>query len=103
LLARGIIGGLALGKPLGITLFTLAAVAFGVSRYPAGTNWRHILGIGMLGGIGFTMSIFITNLAFPTEPGIINASKMAILLASLISGLIGFTWLKFAARTRALG
>jgi len=98
----GIIGGLALGKPLGITLFTLAAVAFGLSRYPAGTNWRHILGVGMLGGIGFTMSIFITNLAFPAEPEIVNASKMAILLASLISGLIGFTWLKFAAREKAV-
>jgi Na+:H+ antiporter, NhaA family len=98
----GIMGGLALGKPVGITLFTLAAVAFGLSRYPAEINWRHILGVGMLGGIGFTMSIFITILAFPAEPGIVNASKMAILLASLISGIIGFAWLKFATRERVV-
>ena len=57
-------------------------------------NWRHIFGAGLLGGIGFTMSIFITNLAFSGNLEIINASKMAILLASLTAGAIGFLWLK---------
>ncbi|RYE78215.1 MAG: Na(+)/H(+) antiporter NhaA, partial [Oxalobacteraceae bacterium] len=57
-------------------------------------NWRHVFGAGILGGIGFTMSIFVTNLAFSASPALINASKMAILAASLTAGLIGFVWLK---------
>lgn len=91
----GIIVGLVLGKPLGIMLMSFAAVALGLSRLPLDLNWRHVLGAGLLGGIGFTMSIFITNLAFIGNPEIINASKMAILLASLTAGIVGFLWLKF--------
>lgn len=90
----GIIFGLLLGKPLGITLLSLGAVAFGICRLPLDLNWRHVLGAGLLGGIGFTMSIFITNLAFVGNAEYINASKMAILLASLTAGTIGFIWLK---------
>ena len=90
----GIIGGLVLGKPLGIMLLSFVAVALGISRLPPDLNWRHIFGAGLLGGIGFTMSIFITNLAFAGNSEIINASKMAILLASLTAGTIGFLWLK---------
>ena len=91
----GIIAGLVLGKPLGVTLLCLAAVASGVCRLPTDLNWRHIFGAGILGGIGFTMSIFITNLAFTGNAETINASKMAILLASLGAGTIGFIWLRF--------
>ncbi|MEJ7576246.1 MAG: Na+/H+ antiporter NhaA [Pyrinomonadaceae bacterium] len=90
----GIIGGLVLGKPLGITLLSFVAVTVGLCRLPLDLNWRHVFGAGLLGGIGFTMSIFITNLAFTGEPNLINASKMAILLASLTAGIIGFLWLK---------
>ncbi|WP_208280838.1 Na+/H+ antiporter NhaA [Massilia oculi] len=90
----GILVGLVLGKPVGILLFSFAAVAIGVCRLPLDLAWRHVLGAGMLGGIGFTMSIFITNLAFVGHADIINASKMAILSASVIAGTIGFTWLK---------
>ena len=90
----GILAGLVLGKPLGITLACLAAVAVGLCTLPADLKWRHVLGAGMLGGIGFTMSIFITNLAFGADPALINASKMAILLASLAAGMAGFIWLK---------
>ncbi len=90
----GIIGGLVLGKPLGITLLSFIAVTVGLCRLPLDLNWRHVFGAGLLGGIGFTMSIFITNLAFTGEPNLINASKMAILLASLTAGTIGFLWLK---------
>lgn len=72
----------------------LYPVAFGLSRLPRDLNWRHVLGAGLLGGIGFTMSIFITNLAFIGNPEQINASKMAILLASLTAGIIGFLWLR---------
>ena len=90
----GIIVGLVIGKPLGIMLMSFAVVALGLSRLPLDLNWRHVLGAGLLGGIGFTMSIFITNLAFIGNPEIINASKMAILLASLTAGIIGFLWLR---------
>lgn len=91
----GIMLGLVAGKPVGIFLFSFAAVALGLCRLPLDLAWRHILGAGLLGGIGFTMSIFITNLAFTGAPDAINASKMAILAASLVAGIAGFTWLKF--------
>jgi NhaA family Na+:H+ antiporter len=90
----GIIGGLVAGKPVGIVLFSFAAVALGLCRLPLDLSWRHVVGAGLLGGIGFTMSIFITNLAFTEAPEVINASKMAILLASLVAGVAGFAWLK---------
>lgn len=90
----GIAAGLIVGKPLGVTLLCFAAVASGLCRLPPDLNWRHICGAGMLGGIGFTMSIFITNLAFVGNMETINASKIAILLASLAAGTIGFLWLK---------
>jgi NhaA family Na+:H+ antiporter len=91
----GIIGGLVLGKPVGIFLFSYAAVALGIFRLPTGLNWRHLMGVGLLAGIGFTMSIFITNLAFAGQPDVINAAKMAILMASATAGLLGMVWLRF--------
>jgi NhaA family Na+:H+ antiporter len=91
----GITAGLIVGKPLGVTLVCLAAVASGICRLPPDLSWRHIIGAGILGGIGFTMSIFIANLAFAGDAENVNASKMAILLASLTAGIIGFLWLKF--------
>lgn len=90
----GIIAGLVAGKPVGIFLFSFAAVALGLCRLPLDLSWRHVLGAGLLGGIGFTMSIFITNLAFVGAAETINASKMAILVASLVAGIAGFAWLK---------
>jgi NhaA family Na+:H+ antiporter len=91
----GIILGLVAGKPIGIVLFSALAVWTGICRLPLDLAWRHVLGAGLLGGIGFTMSIFITNLAFAGQLDAINASKMAILAASLVAGLLGFAWLKF--------
>ncbi|MEE9330924.1 MAG: Na+/H+ antiporter NhaA [Methylophilaceae bacterium] len=93
----GIIYGLVLGKVLGVTLFSIIAIRLGICSLPERLSWRHLLGAGLLGGIGFTMSIFITNLAFIGEAEVINASKMAILLASFTSGLLGFIWLRFFA------
>ncbi|MDF0666012.1 MAG: Na+/H+ antiporter NhaA [Nitrospira sp.] len=90
----GIATGLIVGKPLGVTFLCVLAVTTGLCRLPLGLHWRHIVGAGMLGGIGFTMSIFIANLAFAGNAEIIRASKMAILLASLTAGVIGFLWLK---------
>lgn len=97
--SAGIIVGLVLGKPLGIALLSFIAVAVGMCRLPDDLTWRHIVGAGLLGGIGFTMSIFITNLAFLSNPEIINASKIAILLASLTAGALGFMWLRFSCKT----
>ena len=93
----GIIGGLLLGKPLGITLVSFLAVALGFCKLPPDINWRHVSGAGVLGGIGFTMSIFITNLVFAGSADAINASKMATLIASLAAGIIGILWLGWAA------
>jgi NhaA family Na+:H+ antiporter len=98
----GIILGLAAGKPAGIVLSTFAAVSLGLCRLPLDLAWRHVLGAGLLGGIGFTMSIFITNLAFTGNADVINASKMAILAASLLSGVAGFIWLKLRGAPMAL-
>jgi NhaA family Na+:H+ antiporter len=94
----GIAAGLIVGKPLGVTLFCLIATYIGICRLPPELNWAHVLGAGILGGIGFTMSIFITNLAFTADHEIVNASKMAILLASLAAGTLGFVWLRFFVR-----
>lgn len=94
----GIIGGLVLGKPLGIVLLSFVTVVMGVCRLPNDLKWLHVVGAGLLGGIGFTMSIFITNLAFVDNPGVINSSKMAILLASISAGLLGFFWLRFFSK-----
>jgi NhaA family Na+:H+ antiporter len=91
----GIAGGLIIGKPLGITLFCLVAVVSGICSLPADLKWPHIIGAGILGGIGFTMSIFISNLAFNGDIDVINATKIAILVASIFAGLSGFLWLRF--------
>jgi NhaA family Na+:H+ antiporter len=93
----GVMLGLLAGKPAGVVTFCLIAVACGLCRLPDRVSWRHLIGAGLLGGIGFTMSIFITNLAFAAHPEVINASKMAVLAASLLAGTAGYVWLRFAA------
>ncbi|MBB3221996.1 NhaA family Na+:H+ antiporter [Massilia umbonata] len=98
----GIILGLVAGKPAGIFLFTFAAVSAGLCRLPLDLAWRHVLGAGLLGGIGFTMSIFITNLAFAGQSDAIDSSKMAILAGSLVAGIAGFAWLKAMGKPLAL-
>lgn len=90
----GIIVGLVIGKPVGIVVLSAIAVAFGICKLPSDLKWSHIVGAGMLGGIGFTMSIFIANLAFSDNAAEINASKMAILGASAIAGILGYLWLR---------
>jgi Na+:H+ antiporter, NhaA family len=99
--SEGITLGLIVGKPFGITLFSFVVVSLGICRLPLDLNWKHVFGAGLLGGIGFTMSIFITNLAFTNNAEIINASKIAILLASLTAGTIGFLWLKLFGKPEA--
>ena len=99
----GLAAGLIAGKPLGVALLCFVAVTSGICRLPRDLDWRHIFGAGILGGIGFTMSIFITNLAFAENPETIRASKMAILLASLAAGTIGFLWFKLLIVIKARG
>ena len=93
----GILAGLCFGKPLGIVLFSLFAVKLGLSRLPGDVSWRQIIGAGFLGGIGFTMSIFITLLAFG-NPELVQNSKISILLGSLVAGMVGFIILRTGDR-----
>ncbi len=90
--AYGIILGLLLGKPLGIFLFSIIGVKLGLCSIPEEINKKHIIGAGLLAGIGFTMSIFITLLAF-NENAIIVSSKISVLIGSLLSGIFGILWL----------
>jgi NhaA family Na+:H+ antiporter len=89
----GVLMGLLLGKPLGIVTASFLAVRSGVSRLAGELSWGHILGAGFLGGIGFTMSIFITLLAFH-DPLAIQSTKISILLSSLSAGLVGYLILR---------
>jgi len=94
-LSLGIFSGLVLGKPVGITLGVFLVVSLKVANLPRGVNWKNIIGVGLLGGIGFTMSIFVTLLAFEhTET--INEAKIVILLSSLTAGILGYLFLHFA-------
>ena len=93
----GILTGLIIGKPLGITLLSYLAVTLGICRLPFDMSGRHIFGAGLLGGIGFTMSIFIANLAFAGQGEVINSSKIAILFASLLPGAFGYIYLRLFA------
>ncbi len=89
----GIALGLLIGKPLGISLFTYLSVKLKICNLPEDINWKAIIGVGFLGGIGFTMSIFVTLLAYSDENHI-NNSKIMILVSSLIAGIVGFIFLK---------
>lgn len=89
----GIILGLVFGKPIGITLLSFLAVKLHLADLPEGVNWRKIIGAGMVGGIGFTMSFFITGLAF-TDSALIDLAKIGILSASAIAGIGGYIILR---------
>lgn len=89
----GILLGLVVGKPLGVALFSWIAIRSGLCALPSGVGWHQLIGAGVLGGIGFTMSIFISNLAFAHDSQLIESSKLAVLCASAISGMAGFAWL----------
>ncbi|HEX3008143.1 MAG TPA: Na+/H+ antiporter NhaA [Bacteroidales bacterium] len=93
----GISLGLIVGKPLGIFLLSLITVSLGITKLPGDVNWKSVAGVGFLGGIGFTMSIFITLLAFDSEV-IINNAKLVILLSSLVAGIIGYFILKLSLK-----
>jgi NhaA family Na+:H+ antiporter len=88
----GIMLGLMLGKPLGILLFSWLAIKLNWSVLPDGMRWSHVIGVGLLAGIGFTMSMFIAVLAFDS-PELIISAKIAIMLGSLLSAILGVFWL----------
>jgi Na+:H+ antiporter, NhaA family len=92
----GIIFGLVVGKQVGITFLTWLVVRAGISELPNGVTWRQIYGVSWLGGIGFTMSLFIATLAFGNSPNL-DTAKVAILFASLIAGVVGYALLRFWA------
>ena len=91
--AMGIFFGLVIGKPIGITLLTWLAVKSGIASVPKGATWTRFWGVGLLGGIGFTMSLFIGGLAFPSGDLLVMAKK-GILLASLVAGIAGYLLLR---------
>ena len=96
----GVFFGLLLGKPIGILLFSFIVVKTGLASLPANVNWHHMIGAAVLGGVGFTMAIFVANLAFDNEAFIVSA-KAAILSASTLAGVVGFLFLFIGARSDA--
>ncbi len=94
----GIALGLLVGKPLGVIVMCLVAVRSGVCTLPEDVRWSHMVGAGLLGGIGFTMSIFITNLAFADHEVMVASSKLTVLIASVVAGALGLVWLRLVPR-----
>jgi len=97
-LAWGIILGLVVGKPLGIIAFSWLGVRCRLAFLPSYVTWRHVFAVGLLAGIGFTVSIFISSLAFEDSSQLSNA-KAAVLCASLVAGLLGYFILAFRAKS----
>jgi NhaA family Na+:H+ antiporter len=91
----GIFFGLLVGKPIGIVVFSLIAIKLRISQLPNGMLFKHLLGAGFLGGIGFTMAIFVTFLAFGADE-IAQGAKLAVLLGSILAGSIGYLILKLS-------
>jgi Na+:H+ antiporter, NhaA family len=85
----GVLLGLVVGKPVGIVGFAWLAVRSGIAKLPEGGDWKAVLGVGLLGGIGFTMSLFIANLAFAQAPDLLDQAKLGVLAASLSATLLG--------------
>lgn len=102
-LGLGIGLGLLVGKPLGISLFSWLSVKAGLCVLPAGARWPHLIGLGILGGIGFTMSIFIALLSFPDQPALASKAKFAILTGSILAGTLGYAVLKTISKKQSAG
>jgi NhaA family Na+:H+ antiporter len=95
----GILFGLVCGKPIGIFLFSWIAIRLKFAQKPSQTTWMQLVGASILGGIGFTMSIFVTLLAF-TDPIVVNGAKITILISSLFAASLGIFWLRFLGRLK---
>ena len=99
LLSLNIALGLILGKLVGVLLFSWIGVRLKIASLPESANWGQIAGLGLLGGVGFTMSLFISGLAFQ-DAGLMNQSKIGILIGSLIAGVAGYFVLRFTLKKR---
>ncbi len=97
--SMGIIVGLIVGKPLGVFLLSYLSIKLKITELTGSLDWKQVLGAGFLAGIGFTMSIFITLLAF-NEDTVIRESKISILFASLVSGIVGYSWLNMLLKKK---
>ncbi|MBW3659060.1 MAG: Na+/H+ antiporter NhaA [Actinobacteria bacterium] len=97
----GTAAGLVVGKLLGVTTFAWLAIKLGLGRMPARTTWRHMVGLGMLAGIGFTVALFVAALSFPGGSAEGDSAKLGIFAASAVAGIAGYCWLRFASRSRA--
>ena len=97
----GIALGLVLGKPVGIVGAAVAARALGIASFPEGMDWKAMVGLGLLCGIGFTMSLFIGGLAFGGAGDLFSASVLGVLVASTIAAVAGFAWLRIVLPDRA--
>jgi NhaA family Na+:H+ antiporter len=99
--ALGVALGLLLGKPVGVLLASFLMVRLAGARMGTGVTWRHMVGAGLLAGIGFTMSLFVNELAFPGHPDYAVTAKLGILCASALAGILGYLWLSRMARRKA--
>ncbi len=99
---HGIVMGLVLGKPLGIVLFSWLTVKIGIAALPGGMRWKEVIGMGMIAGIGFTISIFMSTLAFKV-PELQTTAKVAIMLASLLAGIAGYVYLRISYSMKKSG
>jgi len=95
---QGVIAGLMLGKLLGIAGVSGLVVALGWAKLPEGVSFSQIVGVGLLGGIGFTMSIFIAEIGFVGHDVLINQAKLGILVASVLAGILGYAFLRWQTR-----
>lgn len=95
----GVALGLMAGKLIGVVGFSMLSIKLGLASLPSGANIKHIVGAAMLASIGFTMSIFIAELAFAGQPELIQQAKMGILFASFIAGIAGYLWLRLLGKT----
>ena len=93
----GVVLGLVVGKPVGIFLFSLAAVKLGIGQLPQGVSWSHLAGLGVTAGIGFTVALYVTGLSF-VDPVLTSSAKLGVLTASTIAGTLGFLALRAARR-----
>lgn len=99
-ISLGIAAGLFIGKPLGIVAFAWLAIKLGLAKLPNGSDWKQVLAAGFLGGIGFTMAIFIASLAFAENhlPDLLAAAKVGVLLGTVASAIVGAALLAWATR-----
>lgn len=99
----GIMGGLVIGKPLGIALTALIMIAIGLGKLPNQLNWKQFIGVSFLGGVGFTMSIFVTKLSFPKSHAATDNAILVIMIASLVASILGLILLHLSLKPNEKG